>query len=313
MSRARESSMLRRVLALISCTWPATALGAPTLACSGPEITVTVPAGETWRTLRADLVEHLRALHDLDPCARIRVEPHGDGLRVDVETGDGRVASRQVASEAELLRASEALLTLPPQPAPSTPASSAAASPLELPPSDPAPTMSAEQAQVELAAGASLRIGGRPLFAGGGLSGFADIVLDRWLLGVSARWDVADVVTEPTLMDYRMISAGIGVNLGRRWQLDHTSLDVLVGPNVVIENQDADYQERDIYGSAADLRLDLGVRISGPRRSRWRVFFGADAEASPARLKKQRFVDPALPPLPSWSAGLSLGVCWSTR
>ena len=306
--------MLRAVLlALSAMAWSSSASGAVTTACSGPRVTVTLPEREAWRTLRSDLVEHLRALRDLDRCAEVAVGAAGDLLTLDVTTGDGRKASRQVASEAELLRASEALLTLPPalvQPPPPP----LIQSPSELPPPEPERAHTEDKAHIELALGGSARMGGAPLFAGGGVAAFADVTLDNWLLGVSGRWDIADgLVTEPSLMDYFMTSTAVGVSLGRRFDLGNAALDALLGPNVVIENQDADDQDRDVHGSAADLRLDLGLRVSGPRSSKWRAFVALDAEVSPARVRKQRFADPVLPPLPSWSAGLALGVSWSAR
>ena len=278
--------------------------------CSGPVITLEVPAADhaKWQTLRTKLNEHLRTLRDLDHCAQLTVRAMGDTLVLDVRAGDGRVASRSVANEAQLLRASEALLTLPPQ-AQSLPL---AVSPAEkVPPEPPVPKPSAAS-HLEIGAGASARLGGPPLFIAGGVAGFADVAIAPWLLGVSARWDITTgLLSEPTLMDYYLMSTAVGVQVGRRFELESASLDLLLGPNVVLETQDADDGQLDIGGSAADLRIDLGARLSGPPRSPFRAFGSADLELSPARLAKQHFAHPSLPALPSFTFGLALGVLWS--
>jgi len=287
------------------------AAGQLSSSCAGPQITLNVPAANSpqWQTLREKLSDHLRTLSDLDRCAQLTLRADADdNLVLDVRTGDGRVASRTVAGEAQLLRASEALLTLPPM-EPSLPL---AASPAEKAP--PEPPLPRPTAGVELGAGAAARLGGLPLFVAGGVTGFADVVVEPWLLGVSARWDITTgLLSEPTLMDYYLMSTAIGVHVGRRFELKSSSLDLLLGPNLVLESQDADDGQLDIGGSAADVRIDLGARLSGPRRSTWRAFGTADFELSPARLAKEHFAHPSLPPLPSFSFGLALGFSWSSQ
>jgi len=277
--------------------------------CIGPEITLAVPAAEKarWLALRARLGEHLQTLRDLDRCAQISLHERDGRLGLDVRTGDGRLASREVENEAQLLRASEALLTLPPQ-VPSAPPSVSAA---ERPPEEPRAAAPSASAHLELGAGAAARLGGTPLFIAGGVAGFADVALEPWRLGVSARWDITTgLLGEPTLMDYYLMSTVVGVHVGRRIELQSTSLDLLLGPNLVLEAQDADDGDQDIGGSATDVRVALGARLSGPPRSNWRAFGSADFELSPARLVAPHFAHPGLPALPSFSFGLALGILW---
>ena len=280
--------------------------------CSGPEISLEVRAAESarWQRWRADLHEYLATLHDLDRCARLTLRAVGEARVLEVRAGDGRVASRPVENEEQLLRASEALLTLPPNSASSTLATSAA----ELPPAESRSATPTQTAHVELAAGASARLGGLPLFVAGGVAGLADVALEPWVFGVSARWDITTgLLSEPTLMDYYLMSSAVGAHVGWRFELQSSTLDLLLGPNLVLEIQDADDGPRDIGGAATDLRIDLGARLSGPRRSHWRAFGGADLEVSPARLSKEHFAHPDLPPLPSFSFGLVAGVLWSGK
>ncbi|MEO8903111.1 MAG: hypothetical protein ABI627_16440 [Polyangiaceae bacterium] len=283
---------------------------AASTACTAPKVSVAFPTSPEWQTAASDLTERLRSLEDLDRCARVTVRPSGTGVELEIVTNDGREARRHVETVAELLRTAEALLVLPPEPRPRV-----AASPLEVPPPDAARArVPAISTHIELGAGASLRAGGGPAYVGGGVAGFAQFALDRWLLAVSGRWDITDaIVNQPTPGDFRMETSVVGVSVGRRLEFASADLDTLVGPNVVLESQDADDVNREVHGAAADFRVALGVRLSGPRSSSVRAFAAADFEASPSRLHSARVIDRALPHLPWWSTGLAVGVLWGAR
>jgi len=298
--------------ALFGSSLPGFARGQPAVTCSGPEISLVAPGRERsrWLTLRAHLAEHLRTLRDLDHCAQLTLRALGDGLALEVRAGDGRTASRLVESESQALRVSEALLTLPPKPTNDLPAAPV----FDEPGADPPPPAPTSVARLELGVGAAARLGGVPLFIAEGIAGFAEVSVDPWVLGVSARWDVTTgLLTEPTLMDYYLMSGAVGVHVGRRFEVPSASLALLLGPNLVLETQGADDGKVDIEGSAADVRLDFGARVAAPRQASFRVFASADCEFSPARLVKSHFVQPGLPALPSFSIGLALGFGWSGR
>jgi hypothetical protein len=288
-----------------------TAAGATVDACIAPKVNVSVPPGAQWQTATEDLTEHLRALKDLDKCARVFVRPGGLGVVVEITTSDGRRATRQVESEAELLRTIEALLILPPASA----AAPVQPSPLESPPREPQPARTPNgTTHVELGVGGSLRFGGGPLYAGGGVAGFAQFGLDDWLLAVSGRWDVADAfVSEVTPTDFSMQSSAVGVSVGHRVELSNANLDALIGPSIVLEGQDADDGDRELHGAAADFRLAFALRVSGPRASSLRAFATGDFEGSPARVRAQKFISHSLPQLPWWSGGVAIGVLWGGR
>ena len=291
------------------------ALSQSLAACDGPRIALAVPAAqrEQWLTLYTHLSEHLRALSDLDRCAELTLLSDGKKTRLVVRASDGRTASRPVENEAQALRAAEALLMLPPKPsAPSAaPSAPRAVSPLEEPPF-PAPSVPTRSStRLELGAGASARLGGLPSFIAGGLVGFAEVVVDRWLLGVDARWDITTgLLAEPTLMDYYLMSSAVGVRLGRRFEPEGATLDLLLGPNLVLEAQDADDGNLDIGGRATDVRLAFGARLSGPRSCQWCAFASSDFELSPARLGRRHFAQPSLPALPAFTFGVALGILW---
>jgi hypothetical protein len=249
-------------------------------------------------------------LSDLDRCAHVTVRPDESGVRVRITTSDGREAERHVETVDDLLIAAEALLVLPPMPT-----RSAKVSPLEVPPSEPNPVKrEPTNAHVELGAGGSLRFGGGPLYAGGGISGFAGFALDRWLFTMIARLDAIDgVIGQPTPSDFTMESAAIGVSAGRRLELDAVSLDALLGANAVLERQDADDGDREVKETAGDFRLTLALRVSGPRSAATRAFAIGDFEASPSRIRTKRSLDQSLPTVPWWSCGLTVGVLWGAR
>ncbi len=279
--------------------------------CLAPKVSIEVPPGAPWQTATAQLAEHLRSLRDLDKCARVSVRPSGSGVLLEISTSDGRIATRQVSDVAELLRTAEALLVLPPQPV----LSRNNTSPSETPPPEPRPASSvASSVHVELGVGGALRFGGGPLFGGGGVAGFADFAIDRWLLTVTGRWDIADgYFAQPTPSDFYMQSTAVGVSAGRRLEVGSANFDALIGPNIVLESQDADDGNREVHGAAADFRLAVAVRVSGPRSSSVRAFATSDFEGSPARIRSQKYLDRALPQLPWWSSGLAVGVLWGAK
>jgi hypothetical protein len=220
-------------------------------------------------------------------------------------TSRDRSAVRTLTQPSELERTVEALIVLPPL----------IESNSELPPKDivvkPAPPT--EPVHVEVAAAAGVRVGGN-VYAGGGLSLMADVVVDHLLLGVSGRWDVADdYVSEPTASGFSMESGAIGVVLGRRIDLGWGSLDGMVQANVVVESEEGSGSPSEIGGETADFRAGLATRLSVGRRLGLRPYFFFDADGSPARLRKPRQLDAGLPNLPAWSAGLAVGVMWGLR
>ncbi len=278
--------------------------------CTSPQLNLITPAGDSWHNAAEQLGEHLRAVGELDKCARVTGRPDGTGVLLEITTGDGRTASRHVENLPELLRTCEALLVLPPKPVPMPLKVTAA----ELPPPEPVKQAAAAPTHhVEVGVGGALRFGGGPLYVGGGISAFALFAQGAWLLSASARWDAVEaIVTEPTPMDFYMQSEAVGVSFGRRFTLASLQLDALVGPNIVLESQDADDVDpnRDVHGASADFRLGAALRVSGPRFSSVRAFATGDFEGSPARLRSSKSLDRILPTLPWWSSGLSVGVAW---
>jgi hypothetical protein len=302
----------RLTLGVASGVWLCSAAAAAGDSCLSPKINVVLPPGAAWDGATDQLTAHLRSVGNLDKCARVAVRPRGAGVVLEITTSDGRSATRQVDSVANLLRTAEALLELPP---PEPVRLDEKPSPLEVPPPEP-PSLRprAPVTHFEVGAGGSVRFGGGPLYAGGGVASFAEFVLDRWLLGISARWDLADAfVNQLTPGDFSMRTSAYGVSIGNRFEFGESSADALFGPSIVLEHEHADEGDTEIHGDAADFRLALALRVSGPRSSSFRAFATGDFELSPVRIGAEKFVDRSLPPLAWWSSGLAVGVLWGAR
>jgi len=83
-----------------------------------------------------------------------------------------------------------------------------------------------------------------------------------------------------------------------------------LGPEVVVESQEAEGPADGLGGTASDVRFDLLLRVSVPRSARTRFYAGADADVSPSRLRRTKQLDAGLPALPAWSSGLQIGILW---
>ncbi len=281
--------------------------------CNGPSIATEGVLSFDWLDAVDHVRDRIRKGVDLDRCAALRFEADEAGLRVCVTTSNGRTAIRMVTAPQKLIATVEALTVLPPT------LSSAASSPdpHEVPdnvidkPRDAPPVSTAH---VEVGAGAAARLAGGPLYGGAGLATFAQLALDRWLIGVSARWDFADdTLTLVSPSGFNMQTFEVGVGLGRRAQLGDVNFDAVFGPEVVVENQEAEGSADGLGGTASDVRLDLLVRMSVPGAGHARFYAGADADVSPSRLRRTKMLDPGLPALPAWSSGLQIGLMWGGR
>lgn len=300
MQLSRASLVL--LLPLVPTTALAQSAVAPT-PCLSAQLHAELEGLSDWEAHIGPVRAQLRGSR-VDPCARVDVRAQGQQVVVSV-TSRERATSRTLGDPSELERTVEALVVLPPLIETSA----------ERPPRDVGAKLvsGAEPTHVELAAGAAMRLGGN-VYAGGGPALMADVVVDRYLLGISGRWDVAEgYVSEPTASGFSMESGAIGVLLGRRLDLGRAWLDVILEANVVVESEEGGGTPDEIGGETADVRAGLGARLVVDGRSRVHPYFLLDAEASPSRLTTPRQLDPALPTLPAWSTGLAVGLLWGPR
>ncbi len=280
-------------------------------ACDGPSLVIEGDFGPEWTLAVEDARARVRKSEDLDRCAELHISRAEEGLRVRVTTSGGRAALRKVSVPENLLSTVEALLELP-----ISGVASSSPDPRELadePRSqrEPSPGAPAAAAHLEVGVGATGRVAGAPLYGGGGGASFAQLAVDQWLIGVTARWEaVDDTLATPSPSGFNMQTFEVGVGLGRRAVLGPFDLDAVIGPEVVVESQDAEGPADGLGGTASDVRLDLLLRMSVPRSGRTRFYASADADVSPSRLRRTKQLDPGLPALPGWSSGLQIGVMW---
>lgn len=283
--------------------------------CTGPDLVVRDPLPSTWAEAVDDVRVQLKRQGRFDACARLILTPVEEKILVQIVLADGRAASREVPTPKTLWRTVRAVLLLPPVTlslARPRPASDGRKNWVDTAEPELHSPENPSHAHFELGGGGSARVSGGPLYGGTGASAFADVLLDSWLIGVFGRWDVADaLVTAAPPGGFSMQSFGVGVLLGARMSIGGWSLDGTAGPDIVVDSQEGDGPGDGIGGEADDVRLDVGLRLSGPSTSRLRFYLAADLDASPARIRRTAQIDPGLPGLPAWSAGLTMGLLWS--
>jgi hypothetical protein len=285
-----------------------------TVVCEDPRVRIEGPPQKRWMESIARACGVLEASPDSDATARVRLVPAGHDLIVEVALEDGRSAFRRVRDPALLAETLDALLTLPPPrrepvaPRLSGTHPSRANEQLGIDRSQPPPAMAS---RIEFEGGVA--VGGR--VAGRGYlsvapGGFARIRVDDWLLEISARWDVLQHKSDAHLNDFEMDTVGAGVSVARRFRSGAAIVDVGIGPRLLVETQsfrpppgleDAD--------AKTDVRVGTFTCLSFGAAP-LRPFVEIDAELSPGRLRRDIRVGPELPILPSWSAGLGVGVLW---
>jgi hypothetical protein len=283
--------------------------------CAGAQIGFDASLGAAWENAALQLKADLAVQRELDRCAVVTLVSAGTEVVVEVVLADGRSAVRRVREPAELSSTVEALLLLPPPPARHendatrvTSASSPGASSLD-------PLQLAEKPpvvmHVELGIGAGARLLGSPVFWGAGPVFFAQVSVDDWIVGTEAHWDVFDApVTIAVPSGFNMQSVGVGAAVGRSFKGSALRADVLLGPEIVVENEEANGAGEGLGGTSNDIRLHLITRWLAARSTKMRWFGALDADVSPARIRQPVQVDQGLPTSPSWSAGLSVGLLW---
>jgi hypothetical protein len=112
---------------------------------------------------------------------------------------------------------------------------------------------------------------------------------------------------------FNMQTFAAGVAIGRRIEGATLRADVLLGPELLVENEEADGTGEGMGGSTNDVRVHLTARLLGAHAKNPRWFGALDVDASPARIRRARQTDPGLPTSPAWSAGLGVGLLWEVQ
>lgn len=289
----------------------------PETVCEDARVRIQGRPDERWLEPIVRACEDLRTMPDSDGTARVRIVPAGHDLIVDVLLKDGRSTLRRVEQPGSLKSTLEALLTIPPSPRtppPPVPTPPPVATPSlvnevpnERPPAPPPATISVG---VELGGSVGGRIAGGQGYLSFAPGGFAQIRVGDWLFGMGARWDVIQLKRDVGVNNFEMETIGAGISVARRFRPSFGDIDLGISPRLLAETQS-------YLTSAVDERADTktDVRFGAFTRAAFgraplRLFVEADGELSPGRIRRDIRVDPALPPLPSWSAGLSVGAVW---
>jgi len=279
--------------------------------CRGPVVVVEAGLRLPWRGPVGQLTETLASWPDVERCAVVHVRPDGaSAADVEVKLPDGRSATRHLQRPDELTTVVRSLVTNLPEVADAQGALL------------PTPTNVETQRrqtrrprELGLGIGPSLHIMARPTFVGLGLTGDVHGVIDRWVYGAWLRWDAREraVGQQNVPSDLTMSSFLLGAFVGSRFLLGPVVLDATVGPNVVIENQEAFEGTRDdVGGDFVELSVGANLRLLAPRKAAWRGFALLGFDVYPGRIGRELRRAETLPALPAFGTTLAVGAAWST-
>jgi hypothetical protein len=287
--------------------------------CEDPRVRVQGQPEPRWLEPIVHACEVLHAAPDNDESARVRIVPAGHDLIVEVVLKDGRSALRRVQEPSRLETTLEALLVLPPAsglasatPVPSGPPSSSELPPKEVEtraPAQPPPTLG-----VEFGGALGGRIAGGQAYLSPGLAGFAQLRAGDWLFGMNARWDVVQLKDNVSVPNFEMDTLAVGIAVGRRIHMPFGHMDLGVTPRLLAETQSYE-AGASTQGSTEEADTQIDVRFASFGRlafshSHLKPFIELDGEISPGRLRRDIRMFPVLPALPSWSAGIGVGLLW---
>jgi hypothetical protein len=154
------------------------------------------------------------------------------------------------------------------------------------------------------------RISRAPTYLSGGLGVHAGLRASAWLLALALRWEPAQAVATHVPPGFEMDSVGAGFMISRRVvRAGPADIECGVSSFLVGEIQSLKLAGREKTDSEADIRIGLLARLL-LGRSAWRWVLALETDISPLRLRRDLRVDPALPKLPNWSLGMSLGGAW---
>jgi hypothetical protein len=241
-----------------------------------------------------------------------------DGAVLTVTDARGRVVSRRVPSPGELLATGEALLVVAPLPvrvepslAATPPAETPPAIALALPPAmtPPLPPVPAEPRFLAVALlGARVSGPGTTAWVSGQLR--AIFPLGRWDLGVWARYDAAVAGPPGAPHGFDMDAAAAGLLFGRRFFGGPFELRASLDPSLNVIMMEAVEDESKPHPEGAKVTFRIGTMLSGsfPIAGIFRGMFALDAEFAPAGVGGFAKLQAGLPSVPTFSAGLLLGV-----
>jgi hypothetical protein len=318
----RRARMTAVGLALATTAWTANALGAGrTDGCSDPRVEIAPHIASRWLEPISSLCDAFGSMKDVDPAAHLRLVPAGNDLLLEASLGTDRVALRRVRSPEDLLTVVEAVTVVIPQENQGVHAPRATGQatgedragegrhvfrPLEPALAGPA----RESVGIELGVGVSARFSRTPAYLSAEAAVYAGLRPGDWFVGVAARWGPSEVPSVSSREGFEMETVGAGFLISRRLvQAPALDLDVGASAMLLVITQSLEERVPDELGSQTDARFGLVTRALFGKSS-WRWSPAIDVDVSPARARHALRIDPALPPMPSWSLALTLGATW---
>lgn len=287
---------------------------APRVAAADERVcSVDVVAAPTLSSAWMDAVAALRI--DLAKLARaecvigtLTVDPTPNGVRVVLHTVDGREAARDVARPSALEAMSYGLVVTPvslPVTTSTTPppATTAAARPQTLAVERPSSTMFG--LDVSLDAGA--RVAFPTSIVMPDFAFRADVRANDWIVTGTVRVAPTAAQLSALVGGYAYNETSLALGLGRRFHIASTSLDVTAQAALVLMSEDGDAPVEE-GGAPSELRVGACVRWLLFAKSRLRPNITLDGEIAPTALVSPLRVGADLPPLPTWTLGLHIGL-----
>jgi hypothetical protein len=312
-------------------------------ACSNVAVAVQVDAqvARNWPELSGDVRQAFAERDGVERCATVKLGRAETGIDVQVLLADGRSAERRVQRAEDVVPVLEAMLVVPdeleaapaalptssPEDQRAPPAKRAPApSPTPSSKSQPSPRVAAPAAHgqeqdatasdvhgsgagIELSAATSARVGDGQYSVGLGVTTLLE--LRQWLAGLAARVDSFAV---PEGQPHAALE--LGVLLGRRFQLDPVTLDLLLGPAVALQGESTvetgPAGERTETTSGVVPRLQLASRLNFAPRSTLRPFLGIEGELGPGQDTQPESIA-SIQAMPQWIVGFAVGATVGTR
>lgn len=289
-------------------------------AASCPLDLVPVDAPAAWKSAAQGAAQRLAASdgHDCGS-VEVAVRPTGGAL-VTFITTDGRRAVRALLAPEELAPTLDALLvTLPPDapapepvtPAPAPPVDAAVrVEPRPAPPPATRPATASPEVHFLLGGAAGVRLGFGGAYASPDAALRASGTFGAWELGAIAEYaPYYAYLPGGTPSGFWLWSFIAGVQAGRRESVGNWNLGYGLGFGVASVHEEAN--ETDGSGKVADYgqpRTAAYLRLSFPRRARFRGVVDLTLDAVLGSVKKRATVRSDVPDLPRFGAALNLGI-----
>ncbi len=320
--RWRSSAAL---LLVAASGWVPTAEAQP--ACPPLEVIASRAVLARWPELAERIEATFADRSGIDTCASVSVSRDGDAIELEVRLADGRLASRRVTDEEDVIPSLEALLLLPhtqPLTAAAEPRPTSTAAPRPRARSRPArwlgvqerpipagpSEIDADRTGIDVALAADARLGdGRTAL---GLGVLALFEASGWLSGTRVRTsEYMDGSVRAPSSSFTTIE--LAALAGRRVRFEGLALDLVAGPAVAIEmgkrteTELAPSKEPESPSSSLARFVASGHLEFAPR-STFRPFAGLEAELGAVGDEAAGGAFE----LPVWMVGVALGLATGT-